>query len=320
MTAFILRRLSIAVLLLFAISLISFFIVTLTPGSPYPWGELNPKISEDVKRAFREKFHLDEPLHKQYFLIMQDLFSGKLRSIKDERSVLDKIAERLPATLALNAVSLLLSLSFGLLLGIYAARYYGRLPDIATSVLAFAFIALPGFWVSYLVAIGFSHLAGAPVLGLSSFGVVFPSTLSRLLDFFWHIAVPAWVLAIGGIAAQSRFLRATMVEALREDYIRTARAKGLSEQIILFKHALRNSLRPLITGIGLLLPAMVSGSVIVESIFAYPGIGRLGYEAVLERDYPTLVALNFIVAVLVLLGNLVSDILYAIVDPRVRLE
>jgi peptide/nickel transport system permease protein len=134
------------------------------------------------------------------------------------------------------------------------------------------------------------------------------------------LAVPGTILAIGGIAAQSRFIRATMAETLREDYIRTARAKGLSEGEVFYRHALRNSIRPLITGIGLLLPALISGAVIIESIFAYPGIGRLGYEAVLERDYPTLVALNFIVAALVLLGNLISDLLYAAVDPRVRLE
>ena len=128
------------------------------------------------------------------------------------------------------------------------------------------------------------------------------------------------MLAIGGIAAQSRYLRATMIGTLREDYIRTARSKGLPEETVLYKHALRNSIRPLVTGIGMLLPALISGAVIVENIFAYPGMGRLGYEAVLERDYPTLVALNFVVAALVLLGNLVSDLLYAAVDPRVRLE
>ena len=140
------------------------------------------------------------------------------------------------------------------------------------------------------------------------------------LDRVWHLAVPATVLAIGGIAAQSRFIRATMAETLREDYIRTARAKGLPESDVFYRHALRNSVRPLVTGLGLILPALLGGAVIVESIFAIPGIGRLGYEAVLERDYPTLVALNFIVAALVLLGNLVSDLLYALVDPRVRLE
>ncbi len=320
MIPFIIRRLLIGVVLLFLISLISFFIVTLTPGSPYPWGELNPEISEDTKAAFRTKFHLDKPLHQQYSFIMRDLFNGNLRSIKDERPVLKKIGERLPATITLNLFSLALSLSFGLVLGIYAARHLGRMPDTITSILAFVFIALPGFWISYLVVIGLVDLLGAPILGLQSYGVEYPNPLAWWLDRVWHVAVPGTVLALGGIAAQSRFLRATMAETLREDYIRTARAKGLSEDVVLYKHALRNSIRPLVTGIGLLLPALISGAVIVETIFAYPGIGRLGYEAVLERDYPTLVALNFIVAALILVGNLISDILYAVVDPRVRLE
>jgi peptide/nickel transport system permease protein len=147
-----------------------------------------------------------------------------------------------------------------------------------------------------------------------------PILWPQLLDRIWHLLIPATVLALGGLAAQSRYLRATMIESLREDYIRTARSKGLAENVVLYKHALRNSIRPIISGIGMLLPAMISGAVIIETIFAYPGMGRLGYEAVLERDYPTLVALNFVVAALVLLGNLISDLLYAAVDPRVRLE
>lgn len=320
MIPFLIRRLLIGVVLLFLISLISFFIVTLTPGSPYPWGELNPKISEEVKETFRAKFHLDKPLHQQYGFIMRDLFNGNLRSIKDDRPVLTKIGERLPATLRLNLFSLALSLSFGLLLGVYAARHFGKMPDILTSILAFIFIALPSFWISYLVVIGLVNHLGIPILGLQSYGLEYPNVFAKWLDQLWHLAVPATVLAIGGIAAQSRFLRATMAETLREDYIRTARAKGLPEDRVFYHHALRNSIRPLVTGIGLLLPALISGAVIVESIFAYPGIGRLGYEAVLERDYPTLVALNFIVAALVLLGNLISDLLYAVVDPRVRIE
>lgn len=320
MGTFILRRLLIAVVLLFLISLISFFIVTLTPGSPYPWGELNPKISEEVKANFRTKFHLDRPLHEQYGFIMRDLFTGRLRSIKDDRPVLGKILERLPATLSLNVLSLALSLSFGLWLGIFAAKHYGKLPDLLTSILAFVFIALPGFWISYLIVIGLVNWLGAPILGLQTYGVVFDSWWRGFLDRVWHLAVPATVLAIGGIAAQSRFIRATMAETLSEDFIRTARAKGLPESDVFYRHALRNSVRPLVTGLGLILPALLSGAVIVESIFAIPGIGRLGYEAVLERDYPTLVALNFIVAALVLVGNLISDLLYALVDPRVRLE
>ena len=320
MSAFIIRRLLISVVLLFFISLISFFIITLTPGSPYPWGELNPKVSEDVKRIFREKFHLDRPLHEQYGFIMRDLFTGELRSIKDERPVLQKIAERLPATLVLNLAALALSLSFGLMLGVYGARYAGRPPDVITSILAFVFIALPGFWVSYLLAIGLVNYAAVPILGTHTIGVTFANGLEVFLDRWWHVMLPASILAIGGIAVQSRFIRASMIETLREDYIRTARAKGLDENAVFYRHALRNSIRPLITGIGMLLPALIGGAVIIENIFAYPGMGRLGYEAVLERDYPTLVALNFVTAALVLVGNLLADVLYAVVDPRVRLE
>lgn len=320
MTAFIIRRLLISIVLLFFISLISFFIITLTPGSPYPWGELNPKVSEDVKRIFREKFHLDRPLHEQYGFIMRDLFTGELRSIKDERPVLQKIAERLPATLVLNLAALALSLSFGLMLGVYGARYAGRPPDVITSILAFVFIALPGFWVSYLLAIGLVNYAAVPILGTHTIGVTFANGLEVFLDRWWHVMLPASILAIGGVAVQSRFIRASMIETLREDYIRTARAKGLDENAVFYRHALRNSIRPLITGIGMLLPALIGGAVIIENIFAYPGMGRLGYEAVLERDYPTLVALNFVTAALVLVGNLLADVLYAVVDPRVRLE
>jgi peptide/nickel transport system permease protein len=292
MLTFILRRLLISVVLLFLISIISFFIITLTPGSPYPWGELNPRITPQVKEAFKKKFHLDRPLYEQYWLNMRDLFSGRLKSIKDDRPVLQRIAERLPATLSLNVLAIFLSLTFGLLLGVYAAKHSGKLPD----------------------------LFNAPLLGTQTYGINFPNVLTLWLDRFWHIALPALVLSIGGVAAQSRFIRASMIETMREDYIRTAFAKGLAQETVFYKHALRNSIRPLITGIGGLLPGLIGGSIIIETIFAYPGLGRLGYEAVLERDYPTLVALNFIVAVLVLLGNLISDVLYAVVDPRVRLE
>ena len=320
MTAFIIRRLLVSAVLLFFISIISFFIITLTPGSPYPWGELNPKVSEEVKRVFREKFHLDRPLHEQYAFIMRDLFTGDLRSIKDERPVLEKIAERLPATLLLNIGALALSLSFGLMLGIYGARHAGRPPDVITSIIAFIFIALPSFWVSYLVAIVLVDWAAVPILGTHTTGVAFTNGAQVFLDRWWHVMMPASILAIGGIAVQSRFVRASMIETMREDYIRTARAKGLDENAVFYRHALRNSIRPLITGIGMLLPALIGGAVIIENIFAYPGMGRLGYEAVLERDYPTLVALNFVTAALVLIGNLIADLLYAVVDPRVRLE
>jgi peptide/nickel transport system permease protein len=313
MLNFLVRRLLISAFLLFCISLVSFFMITLAPGSPYPWGELNPKITPQVKEAFRKKFHLDRPLHEQYWLNMRDLFTGELRSIKDDRPVLGRILERLPATVILNVAAIGLSLTFGMLIA-------GRTPDTVVSFGVFLFIAIPTFWIANLAIIGLVKFGGIPVLGMQSFGIAFPNAPSMWLDRVWHIALPATILSLGGIAVQSRYIRASMLETLHEGYIRTARAKGLDDDTVFYKHALRNSIRPLITGIGGLLPALIGGSVIVETIFAYPGMGRLGYEAVLERDYPTLVALNFIVAALVLVGNLVSDLLYAVVDPRVRLE
>ena len=320
MITFPLRRLLISVVLAFLISLVSFFIITLTPGSPYPWGELNPKISQAVKDNYRKQFHLDEPLWKQYWYNMRGLFSGELRSIKDGRPVLERIGERLPATISLNVCSLVISLSFGLMIGVYSSLHAGKWPDVVLSIASFALLAIPGFWISYLVIIGITDIFGTPVLGTTSYGLEFPNGFARFLDHAWHLALPATLLALGGIAAQSRYIRASMLETLSEDYIRTARAKGLNEEAVAYRHALRNSIRPLITGIGALLPALISGAIIIETIFAYPGIGRLGYQAVLERDYPTLVALNFVTASLVLLGNLLADFLYAVVDPRVRLE
>lgn len=320
MITFIIRRLLISAVLVFLISLISFFIITLTPGSPYPWGELSPNISQAVKDNYRKQFHLDEPIWNQYWFNMRGLFTGELRSIKDGRPVLERISERLPATVALNACSLLISLSFGLLIGVYSAKKSGKWQDSTLSTTCFTLLAIPEFWVTYLLIIGLTNWIGIPLMGTVSHGVVYPNEYALALDWLWHLFIPAIMLALGGIAGQSRYVRASMLETLREDYIRTAQAKGLDSETILYRHALRNSLRPVITGIGALLPALIGGAVIIETIFAYPGIGRLGYQAVLERDYPTLVALNFITAVLILLGNLVADVLYAVVDPRVRLE
>lgn len=320
MLNFILRRLAIGAVLLVAISIVSFFMITLAPGAPYPWGELNPKVSPQVKEMYRKKFHLDRPLWEQYALNMKGLFSGELRSLKDERPVLDRILERLPATILLNIYAITLSLVFGLLWGVWSAQRAGTAADTLSSVAAFALIAIPGFWIAYLILIGLVNFLGVPVLGTQSYGIDFPNALTLGLDRLWHIVLPGTILALGGVAVQSRYIRATVLEALQEDYIRTARAKGLPEEMVFYKHALRNAVRPLITGIGALLPALIGGALIIETIFAYPGMGRLGYEAAIERDYPTLVALNFIVATLILLGNLLSDVLYAVVDPRVRLE
>lgn len=319
MITFIVRRLLITVVMLVLISLISFFIIVRTPGGPGSFTDMNPNISKTVKENFRKQFHLDKPIWEQYWLNMSGLFTGELRSLKDGRPVLERIGERLPATLALNIASITLALSFGLLIGVYSSRVANQWQDTSLSTMAFALLAIPEFWISYLMIIGLTSWFAIPILGTASYGLELTG-LSYWLDRIWHLMLPAIMLGLGGIAGQSRYIRASMLETLREDYIRTARAKGLDKDTVFYKHALRNSIRPLITGIGGLLPALIGGAVIIETIFAYPGIGRLGYQAVLERDYPTLVALNFITATLVLLGNLIADVLYAVVDPRVRLE
>ncbi len=320
MLTYIIRRLLISIVLLFIISLISFAITILTPGRPTPWGEMNPNVSETVKHDYYVKFHLDQPIYKQYWFLMSDLFRNKLVSNRDSRPVLDTIFERLPVTLLLNVTALTMTFVFGIFLGVYSVRHAGRWPDTATTLLAFLFIALPGFWISYLTVIFLVKFAAVPLLGLSTTGVHYANWMQYFLDHFWHLLPPAMILALGGIAIQSRYVRASMQDALIEDYIRTARAKGLTDEVVLYKHALRNSLRPLITGLGMTLPALLGGSVIIESIFAISGMGRLGFDSVMARDYPTLVALNFVAAALLLLGNLIADILYAVVDPRVRLK
>jgi peptide/nickel transport system permease protein len=281
---------------------------------------MNPKMSPTAKENYIRKHHLDRPLYEQYYFIITELCQGRLLSSKDERPVTEKIGERLPATLRLNLVALLLEFGFGIPWGVYAARNLNNWRDRAGTFWAFVCIAMPGFWISYMLCIFLVKYIGVPILGLSSFGVVYDNVFESFLDQMWHLLIPAAVLAMGGIAVMSRFVRASTLETLGEDYIRTARAKGLDTPTVFYKHALRNSLRPVITMIGYLLPALIGGSVIIESIFAYPGIGRLGFEAVLERDYPVLVTLNLVGAALVLIGNLLADVLYAIVDPRIRLK
>ena len=320
MLTFLCRRLLISCGVLFLVSIISYLIITLSPGSPFPWGDLNPQISPAIKEEYRKRFHLHRPIHEQYWRTMSDLVSGRLVSMKDQQPVFSKIKERMPATLGLAVTALMFVYGFGLVLGIQSAKHQGRWPDIVVSLVAFASTAVPGFWIAYLVILALANVFHLPVLGTETIGMENGAGLAAFFDRVWHLLIPAFVLSLVGIAAQTRYLRATLIEVLREDYIRTARAKGASPDAILFRHALPHGLRPLITSFGISLPALLSGSIIIETIFAWPGIGRLGYEAVLERDYPLLVALNLVAAILVLLGNLFSDILYAAADPRVRLQ
>jgi peptide/nickel transport system permease protein len=320
MLTFIVRRLLISIPILFGITLVSFFIIHLAPGSPYPGLELNPKVGPEVREMMRKAYHFDQPLYKRYYMTMSDMVTGKLRSFKDDEPVLTKIGKRLPATLSLNAVALLLTVAGAIPLGIYAARFRGTRRDQAVTIISFMGIALPGFWIAYMLLLFVVGTLHVPVLGLSTYGVLDPNEGVAAADRIWHLFLPALVLSLASIAAESRYMRGSMTDTLVQDYVRTARAKGLPDEQVVYKHALRNALLPMITILGLLLPGLLGGSVIIETIFAYPGIGRLGYDAVLSRDYPVIMTETTIVAVLVLVGNLLADVLYAVVDPRIRYE
>jgi peptide/nickel transport system permease protein len=280
--------------------------------------QLNPKTSPKIVEEMRKNYDLDKPLHVQYFLWLKKLFTGKLYSFKDGKPVFRKIRERLPATLILNITSILLIFGFAIPLGVFSATHRYSFLDNLGTLLAYIGISIPGFWLAYILILGVVKLFGMPVLGMRTFSVEGLSFPGLVLDRIWHLVLPSIILAIGGIAGISRYMRSSMLEVIRQDYIKTARAKGLTEDEVYYKHALRNALLPIITIFGFLIPGLIGGSVIVETVFAWPGIGRLAYQSVLSRDYPTVMTIMTISAFLTLIGNLAADILYAVADPRVR--
>ncbi|MEO8829762.1 ABC transporter permease [Lapillicoccus sp.] len=293
---------------------IAFALVHLTPGST---GTVNVQtgMSQNLEQL-RGDLGLDRPLNVQYL----DWLGRVVRldfgmSYVDGRPVLGKILERLPATLLLTATALVLSTVLGILLGIVSALRQNTKVDYAATVFAFFGLSIPSFWAGLLMILLFSvTLRLLPAQGMESIGGGGP------LDVLKHLIMPACVLALEATAAMSRYVRSSMSEVLHEDYIRTARAKGLPERVIIGRHALRNALLPAVTILGLRLPVLVGGALLIETVFAWPGIGRLGYESVTQRDYPVILGLLIFTGLLTILGNLLADVTYAIVDPRVKVE
>jgi peptide/nickel transport system permease protein len=319
MSLYIFRRLLYTLITLIGISLLSWLIITQAPGSPIAL-TLDPKVSPKIIEQMEKNYDLDKPIYQQYFLWLKKLFTGKLYSFKDGRPVMEKIGERIWNTLLLNLVSMLIIFSLAIPLGIFSAkRQYSSLDNLGT-LGAYLGISIPSFWLAYLLILGTVKLFGYPVLGMRSFVTEEFTTVEMVLDRLWHLMLPSIILAIGGIAALSRYTRSSMLEVIRHDYIRTAKSKGLPEETVYYKHALRNALLPIITLFGFLIPGLIGGSIIMETVFAWPGIGRLAYQAVLARDYPVVMTINTITAVLVLMGNFVADILYGIADPRIRYQ
>jgi len=319
MTAFIIKNIWQRLILLFIISVISHAIVHLAPGEPSLVDPSNPRMkAEDIQRI-RAAFHLDEPLHVQYIHWMKDLFSAELKSFKDGQPALKKIWDRFLNSLPLFILGTLITWLLAFPIGIQSALKHGSAFDKTGTFLSYAMISIPGFFLSYICIIFMVKTFDVPVIGMRTFGLEDASLLFRSMDRVWHLTIPALMSATAGVAILSRYVRSQMLEVINQDYIRTARAKGLSEDVVIYRHGLRNALLPFITMFGLTLPGLIGGSVIFETIFAWPGMGRLGYEAILARDFPVILTLNFIAAALTLAGTLLSDILYAMADPRIKL-
>ena len=320
MLAFFTRSLTQRLLLLVIISVLAHSVVHLAPGEPSQVDPSTPRMKpEDIARI-RSAFHLDDPLHLQYFYWMRDLFTGELKSFKDSQPVLPKIWRRFLNSLPLFLCATLIVWSLSFPTGIHAALRRGSMYDRSTTFVAYTLISIPGFFLSYLVILWVVDTFNVPVIGMRTFGMESAETIYRWMDRVWHLVVPSLMSAIGGVAVLSRYVRSQMLEVVGHDYVRTARAKGVSEDQVIYGHTLRNALLPFITMFGLLLPGLIGGSVIFEQIFAWPGLGRLGYEAILARDFPVILTLNFMAAVLTLAGTLLSDVLYSAADPRIRLQ
>jgi len=320
---FLLKRMLGLVPTFFGITLISFFVMHLAPGEPMSLqADFNPKMTPEMRQRLRAQYGLDKPLYVQYGRWLKGLVHLDLgRSFSpDRRKVWDKIRERLPVTILINLLSMLLILVVSIPLGVRAAVMENSLFDQVTTVLVFLAYAAPAFWVALLLMLLFGiEWNLLPVSGLHSLmGYDQMGLFEKVLDWSKHLVLPVFVSAMGGLAGFSRYTRSSMLEVLRQDYITTARAKGLPERVVIYRHALRNALLPLITILGLSIPGLIGGSVIFESIFAIPGVGQLMWSAVMARDYPVLMGNLVIVAILTLLGNLLADIGYAAVDPRIR--
>ena len=319
MLSFIGRSVVQKIITLFFVSIVSFLIIHLAPGEPSQVDPMNPKFTPEVVERFQKEFHLDKPLYVQYLYFYRDLFSGKTVSWKDSQSVLKKIWERFLNSLPLFIVGTIITWTLSFPIGIRSAIFRGRLYDRTATFLSYLLISIPGFFFAYVLIILVVTHFQVPVIGMKTFGIGDVSVTYKFMDRIWHLLIPSILGATGGIAVLSRYVRSQMLEVGGQDYIRTARAKGLPPEQIHYKHALRNALLPFVTMFGLILPGLIGGSVIIESIFSWPGMGRMAYEAILARDYPVILTVNFVSAVLVLVGTFISDLLYLVVDPRIRM-
>jgi len=308
--------------LMLGITLITFTVIHLAPGEPVDMQmAMNPKVGKEARERLTRFYGLDQPLHVQYITWLKKLSRLDLGTSfsSDNRPVLDKIKERLPVTLSLNIIALVLEFGLAIPIGIMAAVYRDTWLDKGITVFVFLGFAVPTFWLALLLMYFFGvSLNWLPISGLHTLGYEAYSWPGRVWDLAKHLLLPVAVASFGSLAGVSRYMRSAMLGVIEQEYITTARAKGLSERVVIWKHALRNALLPLITLVGFSLPGLIGGSVIFETIFAIPGMGQLFYQGVMSRDYPVVMGILVIGAGLTLIGNLIADLGYALADPRIR--
>ena len=323
MLAYAVKRLLLCVPTFIGITIVTFAVINLAPGDPAlngtsPTGDAG--VTPETYQRIRQQFHLDAPLHQRYVHWLGDLVRLDLgRSFHDGRSVTRKIVERLPPTLWLTVSAMLLSFAVSIPLGVRAAMGAGGWFDGVLGGVCFSLYAVPRYVMAMLlILIVGVRLEWFPFMGMTSDGFISMSVWGKLVDVLRHAVLIGLCFVYPLVAYQVRFVRANVLAVLGEDFIRTARAKGASELRVAYHHALRNALLPLLTLMGLMLPAVLGGSVILEVMFSWPGMGRLLFDAIMQRDYPVVMGLAVMSAVVVLVGTLLVDLLYAVADPRVR--
>ncbi|HTZ19188.1 MAG TPA: ABC transporter permease [Dissulfurispiraceae bacterium] len=323
MFSYIAKRLLMMIPLIFGITLISFTVIHLAPGGPVEVEtEMSLKASAQARENMKKLYGLDKPLHVQYIdwlgrFVKLDF--GK--SFVDGKKVIDKVAERIPITLKINILSLLLIFCAAIPIGVLSATHQYSLFDRITTLFVFIGFSTPAFWLALICMFVFGVTLGwLPISGIQSIDTSGMGLMARIADQAKHLILPVGISAFGGIAGLSRYSRSSMLEVIRQDYIRTARAKGLKELHVIGRHALRNALMPVVTILGLAVPGLIGGAVIFETIFSIPGMGQLFYQSTLSRDYPTIMGILVIGAVLTLIGNLIADLSYALIDPRIRIS
>ena len=331
MRSYFVKRLLLMVPTLLGISLVSFLIIHLTPGDPalLKLGDAdqrtgNQLLAAQIINETRVLYGLDQPLGVQYLRWLKRIVTFDFgESLRDHRPIMDKLRERIPVSVELSTISLLFAYLISIPLGVHSATHPYSIGERITTIILFGLYSLPNFWVATM---GIVYLGGGdfwnvfPVYGLASANSASWPWWQQLEDRVWHLILPVTCLTYYTLAVLSRYMRVGMLEVIRQDFIRTARAKGLAERIVVYRHALRNSLIPIVTLMSDLLPALIGGSVVVETLFSIPGMGALSYEAVFTRDYPLLMAIFTLSALLTLLGILLADFLYTLVDPRIRYE